>query len=393
MPRYSLHPTFYFGLCPVTLPHRWNRDRLLHTWSLSVEEQFYLVYPILLVLLCRFFPQRVIAVTLVLTVLSFSLGVATVETHPNLAFFLSPARVWELFVGALLAMGAIAPPRSAKSSEAAGYRCCPYWLCSFRLFKKHDLPGFAALLPAIGAAAVIWAGSTRGGTLTRLLSHPAPVLVGKISYSLYLWHFPLLAFAAYVLVGGTSLAVRIALIALSVVLAFASWIYVEQPVRQGRWIFGDAKMVFGAAATALALFGGFGLAAHFTEGFPSRVGEPRLAIVAAQSDINPDRNLCLGTGGDTDISRRPLCKFGMRDAAPQFALWGDPHAEACDLRRSRRQEAANTPVYFSATADIPGLGSTRQDRLSASGTMPSRISCIGAGDPDRYPRRTVGVMG
>ena len=334
---------------------------LLHTWSLGVEEQFYLVYPILLVLVCRLFPRRVVAITLALTVLSFSFDVATVEAHPTLAFFLSPARVWELFVGALLAMGAIAPPRSAKWGEAAailGAALIGYAIFGFS--KSTTFPGFAALAPAIGAAAIIWAGSGRNGTVTRFLSHPAPVLVGKISYSLYLWHFPLLAFAAYVLVGGASIAVRVALIALSVVLAFASWIYVEQPVRQGRWIFGDAKTVFGAAAAVLVLFGGFGLAAHFTEGFPSRIGVPRLEIVVAQSDINPDRDLCLATGGDTEINRRRSCKFGPRDAAPQFALWGDSHAEslraAFDLAAKKAQRAG---VFFGTAGCIPELGFDR----------------------------------
>jgi len=293
---------------------------LLHTWSLGVEEQFYLVYPILLVLLYRLFPRQIIVITLALTVLSFSLGVATVEAHPNFAFFLTPPRVWELFVGALLAMGAIAPPRTARYGETAGILGAA--LIGYAIFgysRSTTFPGFAALAPAVGAAAIIWAGSGKSGTVTRLLSHPAPALVGKISYSLYLWHFPLLAFAAYVLVDGPSIAVRIALIALSVVIAFASWIYVEQPVRQGRWIFGDVKTVFGAAAVALALFGGFGLTTHFTGGFPSRIEEPRSEIVAAQSDIDPDRNLCLATDGDTEISRRPSCKFGVSDAVPQFA--------------------------------------------------------------------------
>lgn len=331
---------------------------LLHTWSLGVEEQFYLAYPILLVLLCRLFPRRLVATTLALTVLSFGLGVVTVETHPNLAFFLSPARIWELFVGALLAMGAIDPPRNAKHGEAAAILGAALIGCAvFGFSRDTTFPGFAALIPTIGAGAVIWAGSRGSGTVTRLLSHPAPVLIGKISYSLYLWHFPLLAFAAYVLVGGASLAVRLALIALSVVLAFASWIYVEQPVRRGQWIFGNTKTVFGAAAAALALFGGFGLAAHFAEGFPSRIGEPRLQILAAESDMDADRNLCLEIDEDTDISQRPLCKFGVPDAVPQFVLWGDSHAEslraAFDLAAKKAQRAG---IFFGNAGCIPELG-------------------------------------
>ena len=336
---------------------------LLHTWSLGVEEQFYVVYPILLFLLCRFFPRRLIGITLGLAMLSFALNVATVEAHPNLAFFLAPSRVWELFVGALLAMGAFDPPRSAKWSEAAGLLGAA--LIGYAIFgfsKNTTFPGFAALVPTIGAAGIIWAGMGRGGTVTRLLSHPAPVLVGKISYSLYLWHFPLLAFASYVLVGGPSLKIRLTLIALSIVLAFASWFYVEQPVRRGQWIFGNVKTVFGAAAAALVLFGGFGLALHFTGGLPSRIGKPGLQIVASESDINPDRELCLAIDEDTDIRRRPLCKFGVSDVVPQFALWGDSHAEslraAFDVAAKKAQRAG---IFFGNAGCIPELGIYRGD--------------------------------
>jgi peptidoglycan/LPS O-acetylase OafA/YrhL len=337
---------------------------LLHTWSLGVEEQFYVAFPIFLVLLCRFFPRRLIGITLAFCLLSFGFNVLTFKAHPGLAFFLTPSRIWELFVGALLAMGALAPPRSDKWSEAAGLLGAA--LIGYAIFgfsKDTAFPGFAALLPAAGAAGIIWSGmggkETKGG-LTRSLSHPALVLTGKISYSLYLWHFPLLAFAAYVIVGGPSLTARLALVVLAVVLAFASWFYVEQPVRQGRWIFGNTKAVFGTAAAALALFGGFGLAAHFAGGFPGRIGEPGLQILASEGDINPDRGSCLKLDDATDITRRPLCNFGVTNAAPQFALWGDSHAESLrasvDVAARKVQRAG---IFFGTAGCIPELGIDR----------------------------------
>ncbi len=207
---------------------------LLHTWSLAVEEQFYLVYPIGLGLIFWLLPSRVIAITLALAVLSFGLNVALVETHPNFAFFQLPTRAWELCIGAVLAMSALSSPRTMGASELAGLLGIGLICCAVFGFSKNTVfPGFAALVPTMGAAAIIWAGRSKCGTITRLLSYRPFVLIGKASYSLYLWHFPLLSFAAYMRVDGLSLELRFALVALSTILAFASWIYVEQPIRRG----------------------------------------------------------------------------------------------------------------------------------------------------------------
>ena len=301
---------------------------LLHTWSLGVEEQFYIAFPVFLVLVCRFFSGKRIAITLALCTLSFGLNVLTVKDHPNAAFYLAPTRIWELLVGALLAMGTLRPPRSARWGGAAS--ALGVVLIGWAIFGFSDdtnFLGFAALAPTSGTAAVIWGGTGQYGRMTRLLSHRAPVLIGKISYSWYLWHFPLLAFGAYVFVEGPSLMARITLIALSIVFAVGSWLYVEQPVRQGRWIFRNAKMVFGTAAAALALFGGFGIAARFAEGFPDRIGKHSVEILASVGDVNADRERCVILD-PADLARRPLCKFGIDGATSQFALWGDSHAES-----------------------------------------------------------------
>jgi peptidoglycan/LPS O-acetylase OafA/YrhL len=170
-------------------------------------------------------------------------------------------------------------------------------------------PGFPALAPTIGATLVIWAGTGGKGSVTRLLSHPAAVLVGKMSYSFYLWHFPLLAFAGYVSIAGASLAVGLAMIALSAALALASWVYIEQPVRQGRGVFGRREAVFSAAAAAMVLFGGFGVITYVADGFPGRLNEAGRKIADAERDINPDRRACLPAIGlgSRHCEAAPMC--------------------------------------------------------------------------------------
>jgi peptidoglycan/LPS O-acetylase OafA/YrhL len=132
---------------------------LLHTWSLGVEEQFYLAFPIFLMLLCRFFPSRLVGATLTLCVVSFGVNVLTVKTHSSFAFFLAPSRIWELFIGVLLAVGAMPPPRSARWSEAAGLMGIVLIGCAIFGFSQFTVfPGFAALAPTLGTALIIWAG-------------------------------------------------------------------------------------------------------------------------------------------------------------------------------------------------------------------------------------------
>jgi peptidoglycan/LPS O-acetylase OafA/YrhL len=335
---------------------------LLHTWSLGVEEQFYVAFPVFLILVCHFFPRRRIVITLVLCISSFALNLFTVKGYPSAAFYLAPPRIWELFIGALLAMGALAPPSSAKWREAAGALGVALIGCAIFGFSKDTMfPGFAALLPTVGAAAVIWAGTGGHGRVTRLLSYRAPVFVGKISYSLYLWHFPLLAFGTYAAIAGPSLAQRVALIALSVVFAVGSWLYVEQPVRQGRGVFWNTKAVFGAAAAVLMSFGSFGLAVHFSDGFPSRIGKQGQQILASVGDINPDRGQCV-TYDPANVVRHPPCKFGIDSAAPEFALWGDSHGESLHgAVDSAAKKILRTGVFLGSYGCVPQLGIERLD--------------------------------
>jgi peptidoglycan/LPS O-acetylase OafA/YrhL len=334
---------------------------LLHTWSLGVEEQFYLVFPIFLLLLCRYFRRWLIGIVASLCVLSFVLNALTVKEYSNFAFFLTPPRIWELFIGALLAMGALRPPRNAPGREAVAFvGVALIGYAVFRFSKETTFPGFAALLPTFGAAAIIWAGTGGNSTVTRALSHPLAVLTGKISYSFYLWHFPLLAFGSYVVVNGLSVSTRLVLILLSAVLAIASWLWVEQPVRQGNWIFGKTAVVFGAAATAIALFGAFGFMSYVVGGFPNRFSKPILQIVSSENDFNPDRARCLKLAGTHEISR-PSCLMGARDVEPQFVLWGDSHAEslrpAVDAAATKVHRAG---MFFGTAGCIPELGFERE---------------------------------
>ena len=163
---------------------------LLHLWSLGVEEQFYIVWPLALATISqRRIPWAVTAIVLV----SFAINIAIVGSHPAAAFFLPATRIWEFMIGALLACAGTRAwvPQRQDTISAIGFTLLVVSLCFIN--KATAFPGWAALLPTLGAAAVIAAGADAWLNRT-LLANKAAVFLGLISYPLYLWHWPILSF-------------------------------------------------------------------------------------------------------------------------------------------------------------------------------------------------------
>ncbi|WP_375413489.1 acyltransferase family protein [uncultured Bradyrhizobium sp.] len=227
--------TGYFDHAAVEKP-------LLHTWSLAVEEQFYLGLPLLLWALLRNVRRENARLRLslaqgVLSVASFALAVWLMKTDRSAAaFFLSPPRAWEFMIGGIVAVDGFPVPRNARLRQIA--RGTALVLLAIPIFSLRQGPGFPgvnALLPCIGAAMFIWSGI---GVPTQSRNPVAPLNVvkffGRISYSLYLWHWPLFAFARF---SKTSLVLngfdKVALFAATVAISYLSWRFVEQPFRRG----------------------------------------------------------------------------------------------------------------------------------------------------------------
>jgi len=209
---------------------------LLHTWSLAVEEQFYLFFPLLLAFVFRRNRKWVMPMVVALAASSFLFSLWAVKFYPNLAFYWPLPRIWELMCGTCLAIGAVPSIRSPLGRNAASLLGFSLIVYSGTLYTvATPFPGFAALAPCLGTALIIAAG-THGTTLVnRLLSLRPVVFLGLISYSLYLWHWPVIVFNSLgVGTEGLSLNVRKVLIAtVSIVLGTLSWRFVERPFRSG----------------------------------------------------------------------------------------------------------------------------------------------------------------
>ena len=217
---------------------------LLHLWSLAIEEQFYLLFPLAALGLWKKGGARWLGIgAAAVFVVSLVWSSVQVTTNPTKAFFWPHMRAWELLAGVLLALAEAGDPGPAALVRRALGRIAPdlralvgagLIVAGFALLdRERRFPGAWALLPVMGTALVVAAGP--GAWLNRtLLSLRPMVALGLISYPLYLWHWPLLSFARLGAGGEVPLAERLGLVALAVALAAATWAFVERPVREGR---------------------------------------------------------------------------------------------------------------------------------------------------------------
>ena len=289
---------------------------LLHLWSLGIEEQYYLVWPLLLIGF-RQHTGHILWLIVVIALISFGINVWATPRYPDAAFYLPPPRFWQLMVGGILAFWHVNRLRPWESvSWMADHRWVREFLsiggftivlAGFVLIEAgRDFPGWWALLPTMGTAMLIAAGQSASINRT-ILSHRIAIYIGLISYPLYLWHWPLLSFSR-VLNGDEAVApaVRMVLLAVSVLLAIATYEFVEKNVRyarRSRW----APGVVPALSAAMAAVAMIGILAAGERATARSATVPNLAAVSYAFDDWQDFN---GSGLFSGTSERKVLFLG-----------------------------------------------------------------------------------
>jgi peptidoglycan/LPS O-acetylase OafA/YrhL len=306
---------------------------LLHTWSLAVEEQFYIVFPLLLAGLRRFGRRITVWVCFAVCLVSFGAGVWLVQKNQAAAFYLAPTRVWELLIGSLLALGMFPVPGSDRVRQLLG--CLGLGLIAFSILTYSEstpFPGIAALPPSIGAGLIIYSGQNGATWVSRLLSLRPLVFVGLISYSLYLWHWPIQAFYRYEVSDQFRPVEKIGLLVLCFVCAIPSWRYVEQPFRRSKgW--SRSRHVLTTAVVAASLLFAVAGALVIGKGAAWRYPAKASAVLAGMGDYDVTAGYREGScfltskSDDLDLFRKDLC-LGRDAARKDYLLIGDSHAAA-----------------------------------------------------------------
>lgn len=320
------HQAGYFDAPSLVKP-------LLHTWSLAVEEQFYVFFPLFLVLIRKFLPTRLKSAIFAFTGITFALSVYYVHRDASAAFFFAPLRAWELLFGTILSQHYLPDIRRAICRHIASVGgLLLIFIPAFVYTEATPFPGLAALPPCLGAALLIAAGETGPSLGGRLLSLRPVVFVGLISYSLYLWHWPILVFQTIgnLLINDpdSSRRVKIAIFAVSLLLGYLSWRFVETPFRKGR--FRPARtplfLVNGAAVALLSLAA---VAALLSHGAPRRF--PADALRAAsylntKMDAPYNGGTCFFGPDDQYRTFQPAACFHDVPGKKTYLLMGDSHA-------------------------------------------------------------------
>ncbi|MEL7114181.1 MAG: acyltransferase family protein [Pseudomonadota bacterium] len=337
---------------------------LLHTWSLAVEEQYYIFFPIMLFVLWRYGRRSTLATIVLLTLISFGLCLWGARNASSANYYLLPFRMWELFAGSICAFLATSAASQRGSQILAGVGLALVVASVFLINSEMPFPGAVTLGPVLGTALIIL--FARPGTwVASALSVKSMVWIGLLSYSLYLWHQPIFALARLKLNNGHALGLTTmaGLIVVTFVLSYLTYRFIEQPFRRpgrrGKRLFDARPRLFAASGLAMAAFIAFGIFGVASDGAAMRF-PPNYATVIASFD---DR---------TDLP----CKFEPNNPIPEVhpadqclvkaqagggetvMILGDSHGWSISgaLSEALAEKGLNTYVMtYAACAPVPGF--------------------------------------
>ncbi|MCZ4316330.1 acyltransferase family protein [Comamonadaceae bacterium G21597-S1] len=316
--RFFYQQTGYFAPNVDELP-------LLHTWSLSVEEQFYLVFPLFLIALARWAPQRVRGALAGVLLLSFALCVYREQTGKlDLGFFSTPSRIWELLLGCWLATH-VARHGAARVRAAGAWAAVGLLMTMVPVFAFGPTTGYPGWLTAIPVAgtALLLRHADASNAVGKLLGLRPLVAVGLVSYSAYLWHQPVFAMALHATGQHAAVGVQLALIGLTLGLSYLSWRFVERPMRSPALV--TTRRIWTGAGLGSAALVTAGLVANLGDGLPGRFDLDFSPFRAIDLPVQEQHCRTLFPGFEANCLASPTVEAGK---AIDYLVLGDSHAQA-----------------------------------------------------------------
>lgn len=310
---------------------------LLHTWSLGVEEQFYIILPFLLFLIHKYSKSHLkkIISTILITSLVFNL-IHFIE-DVDFTFYLLPARLWELLLGSTLALNMIPPTKKRAINEIESLLGISLICISLISFDQYsNFPGFLVLIPTIGTMLIIHSNLHNKTFMGKILSLSILRPIGLLSYSLYLWHWPVLVF--YKEINGIKLEFydKFYIIGISAILSFISWRFIEQPIRL-KSILATRKKLFGSFFISTLALITFSIYVIQNKGLPDRFDENYIKVLNSSLDRNPNSKKCFSQTKKqialniSLLEKNSFCLANNdfnKNNKKSFLVWGDSHAEA-----------------------------------------------------------------
>ena len=298
---------------------------LLHTWSLAVEEQYYILFPIFLILAWRFGKNRVFWMIVVMVAVSLLLSEWGWRNKALENFYLAPTRAWELFTGSIAAF-IVQKQGVQKNNFLATLGFAAIVFSIFYYDEATPFPSVYALVPVLGVVLLVLY-ADKDSFAAKLLSTKVLVGIGLISYSAYLWHQPLFAFVRISSLKHPSIFIMFTLSIASFLLAYFSYKYIETPFRNTKLV--TKQTLFYSSLCGIALFLSFGLTGHFVNGSITRITMPsNIDYESLASRVNTEGTPCTWSSDFDDSNAYVGCIFGDIESLENIVLVGDSHSQA-----------------------------------------------------------------